>query len=90
MDRRGSRFTAEVLAQLLGIPGDITHMEFNHKTNTIDVTFTGNGSYQCAEGQEVCILTPQAWQDWDEERAAIKAEEIEEELIEQWESAQGE
>lgn len=85
MDRRGSRFTAEVIAQLLGIPGDITHVEFNHKTNTVDVVFQGNGSFQCAEGMEICIRTPEDWRQWDTEHEAEQTEKLEEELIAQWE-----
>lgn len=85
MDRRGSRFTAEVMAQLLGISGNITHVEFNHKTNTVDVIFNGNGSFQCAEGMEVCIRTPSVWRQWDAEQEEKETQKLEEELEAQWE-----
>lgn len=88
MDRRGSKLSAQLTAQLLGIPGDITHVEFNHKTNTIDVIFVGNGSFQCAEGQEVCIRDPATWREWDEKHEVKQVEELEKELIRQWEKDQ--
>jgi len=81
MDRRACRLTSELLAQLLDIPGNIIHVTFNHKTNMIDIYFTGNGSHQCAEGCETVRKSIADWHQWDK----IYSEQLEEELIEKWE-----
>jgi hypothetical protein len=78
MDRRAVRISLACLGEMLNIPGEVSHVQTNHKTGCIEIFFTGNGCHQTAEGQETVIWTLEEWRKYDEN--------FEEELAESWES----
>ena len=63
MDRRACNITAESLADMLDIPGDITHIEFDRDCNIIKIFFTGDGTHQVPEGGMAYRCNPSSWRD---------------------------
>lgn len=81
-DRRCSRFTGEFLLEKLGLNGVLTSIQFDPKTNTIAVYFLGEGGLQVPEGMESPIMSPEKWAEIDDKHL----DQVEEELVNQWES----
>jgi hypothetical protein len=82
IDRRCCRFTGEALLEKLGLKGVLTSARFDPKTNMIEVYFLGYGGMHVIEGMESPSMTPERWEEIDNSYL----EEVEEELVNQWES----
>lgn len=68
MDRRATRVTAEWLAKELNISGDITHIQFDHESNIVNIFFTGDGSLAVPEGGSVRFYLPEIWKSLENEQ----------------------